>query len=163
MTHEMYIRLLGELNQPEKIIEAQVDADDINRQLTDMGMSQYVNAPRGSTDAQRHLIFRNNITQMIEIRQRERGGKISPDEKRDIIRKAIVDEAYVSISWARDPRIPVAMMTQEELGKAYYDIGGQEVPIAQYRMAEQQLVRAGIASPTEAQILEYWTRKGKPK
>ena len=163
MTHEMYIRLLGELNQPEKIIEAQVDADDINRQLTDMGMSQYVNAPRGSTDAQRHLIFRNNITQMIEIRQRERGGKISPDEKRDIIRKAIVDEAYVSISWARDPRIPVAMMTQEELGKAYYDIGDQEVPFAQYRMAEQQLMRAGIASPTEAQILEYWTRKGKPK
>jgi hypothetical protein len=163
MTHEMYIRLLGELNQPEKIIEAQVDADDINRQLTDMGMSQYVNAPRGSTDAQRHLIFRNNITQMIEIRQREKGGKISPDEKRDIIRKAIVDEAYVSISWARDPRIPVAMMTQEELGKAYYDIGDQEVPFAQYRMAEQQLMRAGIASPTEAQILEYWTRKGKPK
>jgi hypothetical protein len=163
MTHEMYIRLLGELNQPEKIIEAQVDADDINRQLTDMGMSQYVNAPRGSTDAQRHLIFRNNITQMIEIRQRESGGKISPDEKRDIIRKAIVDEAYVSISWARDPRIPVAMMTQEELGKAYYDIGDQEVPFAQYRMAEQQLMRAGIASPTEAQILEYWTRKGKPK
>jgi hypothetical protein len=24
-------------------------------------------------------------------------------------------------------------------------------------------MRAGIASPTEAQILEYWTRKGKPK
>jgi hypothetical protein len=163
MTPGTYVKLLGELNQPEKIIEAQVDADDINRQLTDMGMSQYVNAPRGSTDAQRHLIFRNNITQMIEIRQRERGGKISPDEKRDIIRKAIVDEAYVSISWARDPRIPVAMMTQEELGKAYYDIGDQEVPFAQYRMAEQQLMRAGIASPTEAQILEYWTRKGKPK
>jgi hypothetical protein len=163
MTPGTYVKLLGELNQPEKIIEAQVDADDINRQLTDMGMPQYVNAPRGSTDAQRHLIFRNNITQMIEIRQRERGGKISPDEKRDIIRKAIVDEAYVSISWARDPRIPVAMMTQEELGKAYYDIGDQEVPFAQYRMAEQQLMRAGIASPTEAQILEYWTRKGKPK
>jgi hypothetical protein len=59
--------------------------------------------------------------------------------------------------------MPVSMMTQEELGKAYYDIGNQEIPIVQYRAAEQQLMRAGIATPTESQILEYWTRKGKPK
>ena len=163
MTHEMYIRLLGELNQPEKIVEAQVDADDINRLLVDFGMDRYVSPKEGTKDKQASLIFRNNVKQMIEIRQRERGGKITPDEKRAIIRKAITDEAYVSITWGRDRRMPVAMMTQEEFGKAYYDIGDQEVPIAQYQMAEEQLMRAGIATPTESQILEYWTRKGKPK
>lgn len=163
LTYETRVRLLAERNKPEKIIEAQVDADDINRLLVDFGMDRYVSAKSGTKDQQASLIFRNNITQMIEVRQRERGGKISPDEKRDIIRKAIVDEAYVSIAWASDRRMPVSMMTQEELGKAYYDIGNQEIPIVQYRAAEQQLMRAGIATPTESQILEYWTRKGKPK
>ena len=163
MTPGTYVRLLSEMNQPEKIIEAQVDADDINRLLVDMGMDRYVSPKEGTKDKQASLIFRNNVKQMVEVAQRERGGKISPDEKRNIIRKAITDEAYVAVRFWSDRRVPVAMMTQEELGKAYYDIGGQEVPIAQYRMAEQQLVRAGIASPTEAQILEYWTRKGKPK
>jgi hypothetical protein len=160
---QLYVKLRSQLNEPEKIIEAQVDADDINRLLVDFGMDRYVDPKTGTKDKQASIILRNNIKQMIEVRQRERGGKISPDEKREIIRKAIVDEAYVSVSWASDPRMPVAMMTQEEIGKAYYDIGDQEVPIAQYRMAEQQLIRAGIATPTESQILEYWTRKGKPK
>jgi hypothetical protein len=160
---QLYVKLRSQLNEPEKIIEAQVDADDINRLLVDFGMDRYVDPKTGTKDKQASIILRNNIKQMIEVRQRERGGKISPDEKRQIIRKAIVDEAYVSISWASDPRMPVAIMTQEEFGKAYYDIGDQEVPVAQYRMAEQQLIRAGIATPTESQILEYWTRKGKPK
>lgn len=163
MTPGTYVKLLGELNQPEKIIEAQVDADDINRLLVDFGMDRYVSPKEGTKDKQASLIFRNNVKQMIEVRQREKGGKIGDAEKRDIIRKAITDEAYVAVRFWSDRRMPVAMMTQEELGTSYYDIGGQEVPIAQYRMAEQQLVRAGIASPTEAQILEYWTRKGKPK
>jgi hypothetical protein len=163
MTHSTFVKLMSDRAKPEKIIEAQVDADDINRLLVDFGMDRYVSAKSGTKDQQASLIFRNNITQMIEVRQRERGGKISPDEKREIIRKAIVDEAYVSIAWASDRRMPVSMMTQEELGKAYYDIGNQEIPIVQYRAAEQQLMRAGIATPTESQILEYWTRKGKPK
>ena len=163
MTHATFVRLMAERTKPEKIIEAQVDADDINRLLVDFGMDRYVGSKPGTKEQQASLIFRNNVTQMIEVRQRERGGKISPDEKREIIRKAIVDEAYVSIAWASDRRMPVSMMTQEELGKAYYDIGDQEIPIVQYRVAEQQLMRAGIATPTESQILEYWTRKGKPK
>jgi hypothetical protein len=163
MTHATFVRLMAERTKPEKIIEAQVDADDINRLLVDFGMDRYVGSKPGTKEQQASLIFRNNVTQMIEVRQRERGGKISPDEKREIIRKAIVDEAYVSIAWASDRRMPVSMMTQEELGKAYYDIGDQEIPIVQYRVAEKQLMRAGIATPTESQILEYWTRKGKPK
>jgi hypothetical protein len=163
MTHATFVKLMSDRAKPEKIIEAQVDADDINRLLVDFGMDRYVSAKSGTKDQRASLIFRNNITQMIEVRQRERGGKISTDEKREIIRNAIVDEAYVSIAWASDRRMPVSMMTQEELGKAYYDIDNQEIPIVQYRAAEQQLMRAGIATPTELQILEYWTRKGKPK
>jgi len=154
---------LNELaSQPEKIIEAQVDADDINRQLTDMGMPQYVNAPRGSTEAQRHLIFRNNIKQKIEFVQREKGGKISDAEKREIIRKAIVDEAWIRRS-GPDVKLPTAMMTTEEYGRSYVMIGDEEVPQLQYSIADQQLRDAGITSPSQSQIINVWITKGRPR
>jgi hypothetical protein len=156
------LKLREAASKPEKIIEAQVDADDINRQLIDMGMSQYVSTIRGSTNSQRALIFRNNITQMIEIRQREKGGKISPDEKRDIIRKAIVDEAWIRRS-GMDERLPRAMMTQEEIGRSYVIMGDEEVPPLQYAIAEQQLRDAGISSPSQSQIINVWITKGRPR
>jgi hypothetical protein len=163
MTPGTYVKLLGELNQPEKIIEAQVDADDINRLLVDFGMDKYVNPSAGTKEKQASLVFRNNIKQMVEVAQRERGGKISPDEKRAIIRKAITDEAYVSITWGRDRMMPIAMMTQQEFGKAYFEVLGQEIPVKNYREAEEQLKRAGISEPSNAQIIDFWTQKGKPK
>lgn len=148
--------------QPEKIIEAQVDAEDINRQLIDMGMEKYVDTTRGSTNAQRALIFRNNIKQMIEVRQQEKGGKIGDSEKREIIRKAIVDEAWIRRS-GPDIKIPTAMMTTEEYGRSYVIIGDEEVPQLQYSIAEQQLRDAGITSPSQSQIINVWITKGRPR
>jgi hypothetical protein len=162
MTHEMYIRLLGELNQPEKIIEAQVDADDINRLLVDFGMDRYVSPKEGTKDKQASLIFRNNVKQMIEVRQREKGGKIGDAEKRDIIRKAIVDEAWISRS-GPDIKLPRAMMTQQQIGMSYMVIGDEEIPQLQYNIAEQQLRDAGIASPSQSQIINVWITKGRPR
>jgi hypothetical protein len=156
------LKLREAASKPEKIIEAQVDADDINRQLTDMGMPQYVDAARGSTNAQRHLIFRNNIKQKIEIVQREKGGKISDAEKREIIRKAIVDEAWIRRS-GPDVKLPTAMMTTEEYGRSYVMIGDEEVPPLQYAIAEQQLRDAGITSPSQSQVINVWITKGRPR
>jgi hypothetical protein len=162
MTPGTYVKLLGELNQPEKIIEAQVDADDINRLLVDFGMDRYVSPKEGTKDKQASLIFRNNVKQMIEIRQREKGGKIGDAEKRDIIRKAIVDEAWISRS-GPDIKLPRAMMTQEQIGMSYMVIGDEEIPQLQYNIAEQQLRDAGIASPSQSQIINVWITKGRPR
>jgi hypothetical protein len=162
MTPGTYVKLLGELNQPEKIIEAQVDADDINRLLVDFGMDRYVSPKEGTKDKQASLIFRNNVKQMIEVRQREKGGKIGDAEKRDIIRKAIVDEAWISRS-GPDIKLPRAMMTQEQIGMSYMVIGDEEIPQLQYNIAEQQLRDAGIASPSQSQIINVWITKGRPR
>ena len=162
LTPETKLRLRKMAQQPEKIIEAQVDAEDINRQLIDMGMAQYVDTTRGSTNAQRALIFRNNIKQMIEVRQQEKGGKIGDAEKREIIRKAIVDEAWIRRS-GPDIKIPTAMMTTEEYGRSYVIIGDEEVPQLQYTIAEQQLRDAGIASPSQSQVINVWITKGRPR
>ncbi len=54
-------------------------------------------------------------------------------------------------------------MTREELGQSYYEVLDEEVPVLQYLAGTDALKKAGIANPTEAQIVEWWTLKGKPK
>lgn len=149
--------------QPEKIMAATVDAGEINRQLYDFGMDKYADPGKDAKASRAALIFRQNVEMEIDSAQRAAGRALRPEEKRDIIRRSIVDQAYVTVTWGRDRQMPVSMMTQEELGKAYYDVDGQEIPITQYRMATEALRRAGIAEPSESQVLQYWTRKGKPK
>ena len=149
--------------QPEKIMAATVDAGEINRQLYDFGMDKYADPGKDAKASRAALIFRQNVEMEIDAAQRAAGRALRPEEKRDIIRRSIVDQAYVTVTWGRDRQMPVSMMTQEELGKAYYDVDGQEIPITQYRMATEALRRAGIAEPSESQVLQYWTRKGKPK
>ena len=149
--------------QPEKIMAATVDAGEINRQLYDFGMDKYADPGKDAKASRAALIFRQNVEMEIDAAQRAAGRALRPEEKREIIRRSIVDQAYVTVTWGRDRQMPVSMMTQEELGKAYYDVDGQEIPITQYRMATEALRRAGIAEPSESQVLQYWTRKGKPK
>ena len=149
--------------QPEKILAATVDAGEINRQLYDFGMDKYADPGNDAKASRAALIFRQNVEMEIDAAQRAAGRALRPEEKRDIIKRSIIDQAYVAITWGRDRQMPVSMMTQEELGKAYYEVDGQEIPITQYRAATEALRRAGIAEPAEKQVLEYWTRKGKPK
>ena len=149
--------------QPEKIMAATVDAGEINRQLYDFGMDKYADPGKDAKASRAALIFRQTVEMEIDAAQRAAGRALRPEEKREIIRRSIVDQAYVTVTWGRDRQMPVSMMTQEELGKAYYDVDGQEIPITQYRMATEALRRAGIAEPSESQVLQYWTRKGKPK
>jgi hypothetical protein len=149
--------------QPEKILAATVDAGEINRQLYDFGMDKYADPGNDAKASRAALIFRQNVEMEIDAAQRAAGRALRPEEKRDIIKRSIIDQAYVAITWGRDRQMPVSMMTQEELGTAYYEVDGQEIPITQYRAATEALRRAGIAEPAEKQVLEYWTRKGKPK
>ena len=157
----VYLRKIAA--QPEKVLAATVDAGEINRQLYDFGMDKYADPGKDAKASRAALIFRQNVEMEIDAAQRAAGRALRPEEKRDIIRRSIVDQAYVTVTWGRDRQMPVSMMTQEELGKAYYDVDGQEIPITQYRMATEALRRAGIAEPSESQVLQYWTRKGKPK
>jgi hypothetical protein len=42
-------------------------------------------------------------------------------------------------------------------------IGDEEIPQLQYNIAEQQLRDAGIASPSQSQIINVWITKGRPR
>lgn len=162
MTHATFVRLLGERSKPDRILSATIDASEVSRMLFDFGMDAYADPGKDKDAARGSLILRSNIEQRIDAMQREVGRTLRPEEKRGIIREMIVDQAYTE-AWGKDPKRPVAVMTQEELGKSYYEVLDEEVPVLQYRAGTEALKKAGIAAPTDAQIVEWWTLKGKPK
>jgi hypothetical protein len=162
MTYETRIKLLAERNKPERILSATIDASEVSRMLFDYGMDSYADPSKDKDAARGSLILRSNIEQRIDAMQRDVGRTLRPEEKRGIIREMIVDQAYTT-AFGKDPKRPVAVMTQEELGKSYYEVLDEEVPVVQYRAGTEALRKAGIANPTEAQIVEWWTLKGKPK
>ena len=162
MTYETRIKLLAERNKPERILAATIDASEVSRMLFDFGMDAYADPGNNKDAARGSLILRSNIEQRIDAMQRDAGRTLRPEEKRGIIREMIVDQAYTA-AFGKDPKRPVAVMTQEELGKSYYEVLDEEVPVLQYRAGIEALKKAGIAAPTETQIVEWWTLKGKPK
>ena len=162
MTYETRIKLLAERNKPERILAATIDASEVSRMLFDFGMDAYADPGNNKDAARGSLILRSNIEQRIDAMQRDAGRTLRPEEKRGIIREMIVDQAYTA-AFGKDPKRPVAVMTQEELGKSYYEVLDEEVPVLQYRAGIDALKKAGIAAPTETQIVEWWTLKGKPK
>lgn len=162
VTHATFIKLLAERSKPDRILSATIDASEVSRMLFDFGMDAYADPGKDKDAARGALILRSNIEQRIDAMQREVGRTLRPEEKRGIIHKMIVDQAYTE-AWGKDPKRPVAVMTREELGKSYYEVLDEEVPVLQYRAGTEALKKAGIAAPTDAQIVEWWTLKGKPK
>jgi hypothetical protein len=89
--------------------------------------------------------------------------KMTDTDMQVIIDKAIIQDKAFLPSWGRDAQKPIAAMTQEELQRGYVMIQKEEIPVIQVRMAKNALERAGIRNPTDVEVLEYWTRKGKPQ
>ena len=162
MTHATFVRLLGERSKPDRILSATIDASEVSRMLFDYGMDSYADPGKDKDAARGALILRSNIEQRIDALQSQVGRTLRPEEKREVIRGMILDQAYTSV-FGRDPQRPTAVMTREELKKSYYEVLDEEVPVLQYRAGSEALKKAGIAVPTEAQIVEWWTLKGKPK
>jgi hypothetical protein len=158
----LYGKLSAALQKPERILEASVEAGEVSRMLFDYGMDDLARPGTDKDAVRRSVILRSNIEQRIDEDQRSLGRALKPEEKREIIRGMIVDQAYTT-AWGRDPQRPVAVMTTEEIGRSYYRVLDQEVPVSQYRAGVQALQKEGIAMPTDEQIVEWWTLKGKPK
>jgi hypothetical protein len=162
MTHATYVKLLAEVNQPQKIYEASVNATQLNATLANNGMLNLVD-PKSDEDKTASLMLRDNIAKLVNAKQATMKTKMTDTEMQVIIDKAIIQDKAFLPSWGRDAQKPIAAMTQEELQRGYVMIQKEEIPVIQVRMAKNALERAGIRNPTDVEVLEYWTRKGKPQ
>jgi hypothetical protein len=121
MTHATYVKLLAEVNQPQKIYEASLDADLLNKTLYDNKMGALLE------DKETSLRVRENITALIDQEQRrperKNKGPLNREEKQAIIDRELTNLAFVgNRSWyqfGRGDQKPLVEMTPEELMSAY--------------------------------------------
>jgi hypothetical protein len=162
MTHATYVKLLGDVNKPQAVLEASVNATQLNATLANNGMLNLVD-PKSDDDKTASLLLRDNIAKLVNAKQATMKSKMTADEMQVIIDKAIIQDKAFLPSWGKDKQKPIVSMTQEELQRGYVMIQKEEIPVIQVRMARNALERAGIRNPTDVEVLEYWTRKGKPQ
>lgn len=119
MTHATYVKLLAEVNQPQKIYEASLDAQQVNKTLYDNGMGSLLD------DKETSLRVRENITNIIDQEQRRLKRQLNREEKQSIIDRALVNVAVVDnapwwkLGMGRGEEKPIVAMTPEELIGAY--------------------------------------------
>jgi murein DD-endopeptidase MepM/ murein hydrolase activator NlpD len=130
------------------------------------GLGRLVSPKAGTEDAAASIKIQNQIRDIIDTEQTVTGKELTRDRKRQIMEQVIMDQAFVS-EWGRDPRKPVALLTEDEMAEAYVQVGGEEVkltaiPAEQRRQITQTLTRRG-RPVTEQAIAELWVKAGRPR
>lgn len=108
----------------------------------------------------------NEIDRRVRAASAAKGGKdLTADEKQTIVDRVVMDKVYVD-EWGTDPQKPLALVTPEEMSKAYVRVNGKSVPVSSVpALDRRQIVKALQATgqqPTEQAIVEMYLA-GKQK
>jgi hypothetical protein len=170
MTRDTYIKLLGDVNAPGKVIAATVDADQLEATLFANNMTKMAD-PKSDEDKQASLMFRNSVKTMIDAEQERQKRPLSREEKQRVIDGAIIqygEQAYIERSWWWDKQMSLGAMTPEQRQSAYVMVGDAQVKLMDMPQtwitgtALPAFRKAGVSNPTMTQLADYWIRKGKP-
>ena len=159
MTKQTYVSLLKEMNSKdfkENQNQASFDAGVLDVELINNGLSDLVDS-KNEDKKRQYLILSQSIKQAIYVEQKGRK-PLDQNEKRDIIRKKLLDRATVTIGWDK-PGVPVASMTAEQLRSAIYPIEGIDIPAQDYAL----IVQAAGANTLSDQEIAQAYKKMKAK
>jgi PIN domain nuclease of toxin-antitoxin system len=112
----------------------------------------------------------NEIDRRVRAASAAKGGKdLTADEKQTIVDRVVLDKVYVD-EWGTDPQKPLALLTPEEVSKAYVRVNGKNVRVSSVPMTDRrQIVKALQATgqaATEQAIVEMYLagqKKGPAK
>ncbi len=92
--------------------------------------------------------------------------KANGEELQRIIDATLLDTARVS-EWGRDPLVMTAVMTPDELAKAYVEVEGEEVKLSTIPTSQRALIASKLQARgmpiTEQRIAELWVAAGRPQ
>lgn len=108
----------------------------------------------------------NEIDRRVRAHSAAKGGKdLTADEKQGIVDRVVMDKVYVD-EWGTDPQKPLALLTPDEVAKAYVSVNGKNVPVSSVPQTDRrQIIKALYATgqnPTEQAIVEMFLA-GKQK
>jgi hypothetical protein len=139
------------------------DEGRINAAIVGLGIDK-------KKDPETAVMLTNEIDRRVRAASAAKGGKdLTADEKQTIVDRVVLDKVYVD-EWGTDPQKPLALVTPEEMSKAYVRVNGKNVrvsavPALDRRQIVQALQATGQA-PTEQAIVEMYLagqKKGPAK
>lgn len=111
----------------------------------------------------------SEIDRRVRTASAAKGGKdLTADEKQAIVDRVVMDQVYLD-EWGTDPQVPLALVTPEELDKAYVRVNGKNVPVSSVPSTDRrQIIQALQATGqlvTEQAIVEMYLagKKGPRK
>jgi len=119
MTHATYVKLRAAASKPQEIYDASVNADQLNKTLSDNDMWGLLE------DKETSLRVRENITTVIDQEQRKIKRPLNREEKQQIIDRELQNVATLdNAPWwqfglGRGTQKPIVEMTPSEIGGAY--------------------------------------------
>lgn len=119
MTHATYVKLRAAASKPQEIYDASVNADQLNKTLSDNDMWGLLE------DKETSLRVRENITTVIDQEQRKIKRPLNREEKQQIIDRELQNVATLdNAPWwqfglGRGTQKPIVEMTPGEIGGAY--------------------------------------------
>lgn len=138
------------------------DEGRINNALVGLGIDK-------KKDPETAVMLTNEIDRRVRSASAAKGGKdLTADEKQAIVDRVVMDKVYVD-EWGTDPQKPLALVTPDEMRKAYVRVNGKNVPVSSVpAMDRRQIIQALQATGqpvTEQAVVEMYLagKKGPAK
>jgi PIN domain nuclease of toxin-antitoxin system len=138
------------------------DEGRINNALVGLGIDK-------KKDPETAVMLTNEIDRRVRAASAAKGGKdLTADEKQAIVDRVVMDKVYVD-EWGTDPQKPLALVTPEEMSKAYVRVNGKNVPVSSVpALDRRQIIQALQATGqpvTEQAVVEMYLagKKGPRK
>ena len=137
------------------------DEQRINNALQGLGIDRH-SKNKAQQDAAGQ--FAAEVDRRVRAESAAKGGKdLTADEKQRVIDGITMDKVYVD-EWGRDPEKPLALLTPDQLGKAYVKSGGREVKLSSVPAADREAIirgrRARGLPVTEQAIVDTYVKAG---
>lgn len=173
MSLELRTKIRNEQNKPQAILEASYDTDMLKRALYDAGMGDMLTS-KDAEDKRSYVTLADTVKRAIDFEQRRTGGKLTNEQKSDIIDRAIMFQGTVNVQRSllgidflypdKTIDVPLSMMTPEQrkmtrAGEDFVMYGGRQYPAEQVLSVQEYLRSKGIPQPTLREVLEYITLK----
>lgn len=102
------------------------------------------------------------VDRRIRVMSTAKGGKdLLPDEVQKIVDDVALDKVYVD-EWGTDPQKPIALLTPDEMAKAYVNVDGKAVKVSTVPSQDRQQIIAALRAngrpATEQAIVSLYLR-----
>tara|TARA_R110000868_G_scaffold21489_7_gene88974 strand:- start:106 stop:1734 length:1629 start_codon:yes stop_codon:yes gene_type:complete len=158
---EQLLDIQGAAAKPGTVKQDSMLTDEarINAAIVGLGIDK-------KKDPETAVMLTNEIDRRVRSASAAKGGKdLTADEKQSIVDRVVLDKVYLD-EWGTDPQKPLALVTPEEMSKAYVRVNGKNVPVSSVPQTDRrqivQALQATGQAPTEQAIVEMYLA-GKQK